>query len=112
MRIPNAEHAIIAEEKIARYLLNLEHVDGASKARILTSAGFHADDPRQLERALREQHLSLEAENGKPSPFGIKYEIMGSLTGPNGSVLVKTIWMINFGESFPRLITLIPEKLP
>ncbi|MCC6126771.1 MAG: hypothetical protein IT426_17550 [Pirellulales bacterium] len=111
MRIPNAEQAMIAEEKIVQYLLNPEHVDGASKARVLARAGFHADHPQELDRALRVRHLILEAEIGKPSPFGIKYEITGRLTGPIGSVLVKSIWMIRFDESFPRLITLVPENL-
>ena len=112
MRIPNSEHANISEEKIVLYLLNPDHVDGASKARVLARAGFHADNPQELEKALREQHLTLEAEIGKYSPFGVKYEISGGLIGPAGSVLVKTIWMIRIGESFPRLITLVPETLP
>ena len=112
MRIPNAEHALIAEEKIIQYLLNPEHPDGASKARVLARAGFHADYPHELEKALREQHLTLDAEHGKPSPFGVKYDISGGLIGPSGLVLVKSIWMIKFGESIPRLITIIPENLP
>jgi hypothetical protein len=111
MRIPNADHAIIAEEKIVQYLLNLEHVDGASKARVLAHAGFHAGNFRELEVALREQHLTLDAETGKPSPFGVKYEISASLAGPKGSVLVKSIWMIKNDDSFPCLITLVPENL-
>ena len=87
-------------------------MDGASKARVLARAGFYEVNPQELEKALREQHLPLDAELGKPSPFGKKYEITGSLTGSLGSVLVKTVWMIKFGEYIPRLITLIPEKLP
>jgi hypothetical protein len=109
MRIPGAERALISEEKIVRYLLNFDHPDGASKARVLAHAGFDASRPRELEQALREQHLSSNAQIGKPSRFGVKYEITKLLSGPKGSVMATSVWMIRQGESFPRLITLIPE---
>jgi len=110
MRIPGADRAIISREKIVKYLLNLDHPDGRSKAAVLVHAGFSADRPEELEHALRTQHLSLTARKGKPSAFGEKQEIVGPLTGPAGRVMVRSIWIIRPGESVPRLITLIPEK--
>ncbi|MFH1919306.1 MAG: DUF6883 domain-containing protein [Planctomycetota bacterium] len=109
MRIPGAERALISEEKIVRYLLNIDHPDGASKARVLAHAGFDATCPEELEWALRKQHLSADAREGAPSAFGAKYEITRSLSGPKGSIMATSVWMIRHGESFPRLITLIPE---
>jgi hypothetical protein len=110
-RIPGADYATISEEKIVRYLLNVDHPDGAAKARVLAHAGFHAARPEELEQALRRDHLSREACEGQPSPFGRKYEITAPLTGPTGSVTITSVWIIRTGESFPRLITLIPEPM-
>ena len=109
MLIPGAEHALISEEKTVRYLLNPDHPDGASKARVLARAGFDATRPDELEHALRSQHLSANARHGKPSPFGKKYEITRSLSGPDGTVMVTSVWIVRHRESFPRLITIIPE---
>lgn len=110
MQIPGAERALISKEKIVRYLLNLDHPDGASKARVLGHAGFDSTRPEELEQALREQHLSIDAREGSPSPFGAKYEITQLLSGPKASIMATSVWMIRHGESFPRLITLIPER--
>lgn len=109
MKIPGAEHALISTEKLVCYLLNPDHPDGASKAKVLGHAGFDATHPQELELALRNEHLSSDARLGKSSPFGTKYEASGPLTGPRGSVMVTSVWMIRHGESFPRLITLIPK---
>ncbi len=108
-RIPDADRALISKEKIVQYLLNFNHPDAASKARILAHAGFDAADPDFLEKALRQQHLSGEAREGKLSPFGKKYEITRRLSGPAGSVMVTSVWIVRTGESFPRLITIVPE---
>ena len=110
MRIPAADHALIPREKIVKYLLNLDHPDGGSKAALLTHVGFSADRPEELERALRTQHLSLAAKKGKPSAYGEKYEIVGPLTGAFGEIMVRSIWITLRDKSVPRLITLIPEK--
>ena len=45
--------------------------------------------------------------------YGQKYEILGTLTGPNGNTAwVRTIWIILTGETAPRLVTLIPAEKP
>lgn len=111
MRIPEASQALISKEKIVEYLLNPDHPDGASKARVLAHAGFDPAWPDELEQALREQHLSGDAREGMKSPFGTKYEITASLTGPTGTVIVTSVWMIRHEETFPRLITLVPGEM-
>lgn len=109
MRIPRFEEAVIAPEKITEYLLNDDHPEGKSKARFLALAGFERTEPQALDAALRAQHLPSEARFGKPSPFGIKYEVTGPLTGPAGAVIITSIWIVRHGEPFPRLITIVPE---
>jgi hypothetical protein len=112
MRIPAADQAFIATEKIVAYLLNEDHPDGGSKARVFAHSGFTIDHPDVFEQALRRQHLTRGARPGKLSPFGIKYEITGRLVGPSGDVLATSVWIIRHGETVPRLITVVPEREP
>lgn len=90
--------------------MNLDHPDGASKARVLGCAGFDARQPEELEQALRQHVMSENAHEGRYSPFGRKYEITGLLKGPTGTVLITSVWIIRSEESYPRLITVIPER--
>jgi hypothetical protein len=48
VRVPNAERAVIAADKLTGYLLNLSHRRGAAKARLLLSLGYRSDDPQAL----------------------------------------------------------------
>jgi len=112
MRIPAADQALIAIEKLVDYLLNVDHPDGGTKARVFAHAGFSVERPEEFEQALREQHLTRDARPGKDSPFGNKYEITAFLKGPSGEVLVTSVWMVRRGEVIPRLITVVPEDEP
>ena len=105
--------AIIPTDKLRDYLLSWAHTDGRGKAKFLSGLGYSQDAFSRLEADLREQILPLDAEPGRLSPYGQKYEILGSLTGPNGNTAwVRTIWIILTGETAPRLVTLIPAEKP
>lgn len=104
---------MIAVEKLRDYILSPTHSEGRAKAAYLAMLGYAQNDWKQLETDLRQQVLSREAQPGKHSPYGEKYEIVAPLTGPNGkTALVRTIWIILHGETAPRLVTLIPEEKP
>ena len=87
MRIPNAERAIIIQEKITLYLLNVEHKRGGSKAVLLTSFGYTADDWNRLADDLRTYHLTAEVTSVRETPYGIRYEIRMPLITPDGRLL-------------------------
>ena len=92
-------------------MLSAIHRDGRPKAQFLARLGYSRGDWGRLAADLRGQHLILEALPGKPSPYGHKYEILGSLTGPNGATAwIRTVWIVRIGERDPRLVTLIPEE--
>ena len=94
-------------------LLSTRHPDGRGKAEYLSRLGYSQDTAPELDPDLREQILSLDAQPGRPSPYGQKYEILGPLTGPNGkNAWVRTIWIVLTGETAPRLVTLIPAEKP
>jgi uncharacterized protein DUF6883 len=109
----SSRDAIIPPDKLRDYLLSTTHPDGRGKAEYLGRLGYSQDTAGKLDPDLREQILSLDAQPGRPSPYGQKYEILGPLTGPNGkNAWVRTIWIVPTGETAPRLVTLIPAEKP
>ena len=110
MKMPNADSAVIAPEKLRDYLLNVDHRRGGPKARLLGSFGYRRDDWTRLERDLREQHLGREVARVVPGEYGIRYDIVAPIKTPDGrQLVVRTIWQIDTGRASPRLITMIPE---
>jgi len=93
------------------YILSPTHPDGRGKAAYLSRFGYSQTEWLRLEQDLRAQHLILDAERGRPSLYGTKYEIVGVLVGPNGATgWIRTVWIVRHGEAVPRLVTLIPEE--
>jgi hypothetical protein len=107
MRLPT--NALISMEKLAGYLLT--ELPRGDKSRFLAEGGYTRRNAEQLERDLREQILSLEATSLPASGYGERYEIRGSLHGPNGTTLsVRTIWMREAATDIVKFITLIPLR--
>lgn len=110
MKIPNANHAVIAPEKLCDYLLNLEHRRGNTKARLLLSLGYQRENWSLLEQDLRERHLSQEYAECTSNPFGVRYRIVAPIATPSGrTVSFCSIWQIDSGTDAPRFITMYPE---
>jgi len=78
-RVPKAEQARIDPRKLRDYALNTRHAAGQYKAAFFAQMGYTADDWQQLERDLRDQHLTQSAESGQSSPYGRKYTITAPL---------------------------------
>lgn len=109
MKLPNGEHLVVEQEKIAGYLLNATHRYGASKARFFAAFGFRVEDWERLARALREHGQRHEVSKVKESVFGPRYEVEGALPAPDGRApRVRTVWQLDKGEPAPRLITAYP----
>ncbi|HEX3313903.1 MAG TPA: hypothetical protein VHR72_03375 [Gemmataceae bacterium] len=110
MRIPNADAAVIAQDKLCEYLLNPDHRRGGSKAKLLNSLGYSKEEWRRFESDIRAQHLVTDAEEGRPNGYGPRYEIVAPLQGPSGQTLTfRSVWQIDFGTDVPRFITMYPE---
>ena len=107
MRLP--ADTIIAEEKLARYLL-LPQARG-DKSAFLARAGYAMGTIDRLLEDLRTQVLPLEAVLLASNKFGRYYEIRGTLTGHNTKTLaVRTIWMTEHLSGITKFVTLIPDK--
>ena len=109
----SARDAIIPPDKLRDYVLSTTHAEGRGKAEYLGRLGYSQAGFDRLELDLRQQILTLDAQAGRLSTYGQNHEILGPLTGPNGTTAwVRTIWIILTGETAPRLVTLIPAEKP
>ena len=108
MPFPNAQHAIVAEEKLRNYLLNPSHPVGGAKAVWFASIGYTLDIWHELAKDLLELARTSDDYITKPSPFGVKYEVSGQigLAGHRPAIVV-SVWLVE-EEASPRLITAYP----
>jgi hypothetical protein len=110
MKVPNAAKAVVSRVKLVDYLLDVDHPDGGSKAKLLVSLGYSIHNWVRLEQDLRQMHLTEDVVVVKSTSWGPRYEIVAPLTGPTGdTVLFRSVWQIDLGTDTPRLITIYPE---
>jgi hypothetical protein len=111
MKLPNAGHSIVEQEKIQNYLLNPTHRYGASKARCFTAFGFRVEEWEIFARALKKHGLNHPVTRVRDTAFGPRYEVDGELIAPDGRrPRVRTVWQLDEGEVAPRLITAYPTE--
>ncbi len=109
MKLPGAGAATIDPAKIRDYLLSAEHPVGRFKATFFTSLGYSAEHWERLRDDLDALGCTEDAVAGLSSSYGQKYEVRGTLSGPNGRTAeVVTAWIILRGESSPRFVTAFP----
>lgn len=91
------------------YLLSPSHSIGRYKAAFFRSLGYDQANWETLAIDLRSL-LTGDAEQIDVTEYGVKYEIRGSVTGPNGRTAnVVSAWIILTGEEAPRFVTAYPE---
>jgi len=107
VRLP--DDVIIPQDKLIRYLLLPREENDKSK--FLALAGYTLANWEVLERDLRQLAQDNEISDIETSPYGIKYEVRGTLTGPNGRTLhVVTIWIKLEATGETRFVTLFPDR--
>ena len=108
MPFPNAEHAVVTEEKICAYLLNPTHPVGGSKAAWFSTIGYTKGNWQDLAHDLLQLAQTSEDFVVKSSPFGVKYEVSGVLGRPgHRPALVMSVWIMEEYDR-PRLVTAYP----
>ena len=106
MKLPNAEHAVVEREKITGYLLNAAHPDNGGKAPFFLSLGFRPEQWQTLADAFRNLAETTDVDKKVASPHGEKYIVEGLIKTPVGMTpLVRTVWIVDLGQSVPRLVT-------
>ena len=104
MRLPNSERALVELAKLANYCLDPSHLRGRHKARVFESRlGLGQSDSSAVRAALLE--AASQADNvvrGAVDGFGSRYILDFQLSGPKGSAIVRSAWIVRIGEDFPR----------
>lgn len=109
MKLSNPDKAVIPEEKIHDYLLSPSHSVGRHKAVFFSSLGYTQLEWQTLAEDLRE-FLDGDASLIEETNYGRKYELRGSITGPNGrSAAIVTAWIVLYDEDVARFVTAYPE---
>ena len=111
VKIPNRNEAFIAREKITQYLLNTNHPEGESKAAFFSRFGFRVEDWGTLSEALQIHADRSDVVEVTETEWGTEYVVEGVLETPDGrSPEVRTVWIVDRGSNFPRLITAYPPR--
>lgn len=109
MRLPSAQKTHIEKEKITDYLLSTNNLDGQSKAKFFSRFGFRIEQWQIFSDALQDHGASHEVVKTDETGYGIKYIVEGPLETPDGrNPYVRTVWQIDKGSDYPRLITAYP----
>ena len=109
-RLPDCEQARVEDAKLYRYLLNLNHPEGKSKARFYELVGYTSANGEQLRADLLTLACSGEVTNELPNRVGRKYVVVGSIDAPNGRTYqLLTVWAVEPPDELPRLITAYPN---
>jgi len=109
MKLPNKEKAHIPNSKIRDYLLSKTHSVGMWKASFFQSIGFDETNAKSLEKSIMAIAQTEDVKQITKSPYGTKYVVDGSIISPEGkSIGLRTFWIIEFGEEYPRFVTAYP----
>lgn len=113
VRLPEAATAVVEPAKVRDYLLSPEHPVGRYKATFFASLGYTRSDWHRLRGDLLRLIAAEDAVPGRPSDFGTKYEVRGTLRGPAGRhAEVVTVWIVLIGDSVARFVTAFPGETP
>jgi hypothetical protein len=111
LKLPNADRAQIAPEKVVGYLLSPGHPSGASKARFFHRIGFTPEKAPILVGALLRLARDGEVKETVGTPFGTKYVVSGDLYTPSGRLEpLRTVWIVLEGGDIPFLVTAYPGQ--
>lgn len=86
------------------------HPVGGNKARVFESAfGFNRSNADDLTAQIRKGVMEQPPIPGKVDQYGSRFTVDIPVTGPKGSGLVRTGWIVDPGSVTPRLTTAYPR---
>ncbi|GAC1627566.1 MAG: hypothetical protein NVS9B10_16660 [Nevskia sp.] len=109
-KLPKPDQLIVQQTKLVGYLLNLNHVDGASKAKFFLSRGFERGLWPDFAAALINHGASQPVVNETATVHGMKYVVECNLETPDGrNPCIRSVWIVEGCEP-PRLATAYPNS--
>jgi hypothetical protein len=104
--LPNSSHAVLDIRKIEDYCLSPLHPRGRHKARVFREAlNLQRSDAAWLRIALLEAARTCEASEIVTDEWGTQWRLDATIRRQEKSVVVRTVWIVRTGDSFPIFIT-------
>jgi uncharacterized protein DUF6883 len=104
---PDFDNAEFDDRKLTEYALNPDHPVGGNKARVIKSAtGLGKDDAENVKQQILDQVGDGPPNPGKRDQHGDRWNRDVTVTGPNGSIVVRTAWIVDATTGKTRLVTL------
>jgi hypothetical protein len=105
--VPDFSNPDIDPRKITDYAMNPDHPVGGNKYRVINSAtGLDAHDAALIEQQIREGVRDGPPIPGRSDQYGQRWAVDVPLTGPRGTIIVRTAWILDVGSTTPRLVTI------
>ena len=105
----NIQNLYIDPAKLKDYLLNPDHIDGRSKAKLLISLGFNVDYISKLHDSILLHAAENDFDQLVHTKFGEKYLVEGNMTTPNGKILeIRSVWIKERQEEIIKFVILYP----
>jgi len=83
---------------------------GRFKSVVFSALGYTQQNWARLRDDLLAHAAAGEASTGETGPYGMKYIVSGTLTGPNGRTSrILAVWVLETDTSAPRFVTAYPE---
>ena len=94
-RLPNSELAWVEEQKIRFYLFNLEHEQGAVKAKFFLKRGFTAEQWEAMSKALVTQATTNPLAKTVKTEFGARHTVDCNCPTPDAlNPCIRTVWEV------------------
>ena len=107
----NVETFEIPHGKIVKYLLDVAHVEGGSKAKFFLGKGFRVEAPQELADALAVQALTNWPGSTSVGVYGMKHRIVAPLGCPDGSTpTIIAVWIVERSSRSARFVTAYPSR--
>lgn len=109
MNLPNADRAIIAPEKVLRYLLDPTNPRSQGKPALFFALGYTPETWEWLCDDLLAHGRTYPVTRTEEAGMARVYNVDGELTGPNQrSYRLRTVWRTDRRGANPRFITAFP----
>jgi hypothetical protein len=108
--LPNAENSFIDASKLTEYLLSSSHPVGKAKAEFFTAFGFCVEAADQMKVALLQHGRTRPVIEQTESQHGVKYVIECGIETPDArNPCIRSVWIVEAGQTSPRLVTAYPR---
>jgi len=107
VKIRDGDNAVVDSSRLQLYCLNARHPRGALKARQFEARlGLDSRDAELLrDKLLKAVNKSDQAVAGRRDVYGQRYELDVQISGPEGTAMVRTIWITLQGAPGPTFMT-------